>query len=555
MRMIIINRSKLLFICFFFLEMLVYLPFIQRGGFGPADELEILDIISNMGYRFIDTLNYYITTSMAPRPLSIIFRTIEFIIFKNNQLFYILFQLSVWMFSMYIIATVLKSLIGPRSFWIFLLFSSFPIFCSFIIYAPYLAIEYGFPTLFSGLSLLAFHRYSLNRNIRTYILGYTSSILAILFSSIIFPLLILAVLLPFLMDLNNIDKVRINIFIKSLIKYLGPLLIIGIIFFIFKVFVTPFFKQGDVYAVSQINTVSVIKAIYYYYAISIEPVLLLFESIRFINFSFTIVVLCFLVYFFYYLLRSSYDNEKISVQKNKREPYNRPFVFSVIICFLVCSGIFFISHQPCATYGWYNRLLMPSFILLSIIISVIVNRLLDTRWLGLIMIISFLWVFSMKLQINNFIQSWELREKIFLDISEKMKVYNHNENINIIACVPFFLKSNYNNEEVFFAKEFFSAGLRIYVNSTFEGNPFCWRSANDKNSYIKFPTLPDSNFIDYSNLWYYKFEEGDKFGSLRRINNKEQLAEVLQNVKEEMINYHPPIFRERIHLYFRSYFL
>jgi len=553
--MMISHRLKLVILFFSILELVVYLPFIQRGGFSPADDLLILDIMSNMGFRFNDTLDYYFSTTMIARPLSMILRNVEFIVFKNNQLFYILFQLALWFFSMSLIASVLKSLIGPRSFWIFFLFSSFPILCSSIIHAPYLAIEYGFPTMFSGLSLVAFHRYSVNPNILTYIIGYLFSIIAILFSSLVFPLLILAVSLPFLKNFNNIKNVKIDVLLKLMIKNFAPLFLMGIIFFIYKVFITPFQTGGDLYGFSRIDMTSVVKAIYYYYVISIEPVLLLLESIRYLNFSFIVFIIFCLVSLFFYSLRSSYKNGKVLGRKQKMEQFNWPFIYSVMICLFLCSGIFLISRQPCVTYGWYNRIMMPSFILWSIIVTAIIDRFLNTKWLFLIIIVSFLWIFSMKLQVKNFIQSWELREKIFLDISEQIKLNKQDINVSIIACVPFFLKNNYNNEEVSFGEEFFSAGLRIYVNPNVKGNPFCWRSVYDKNSYITFPKLPESNKINYSNLWYYEFVESDEFGSLGRINNEKQLDDVLENVKEGMINYHPSIFREKIYLYFRSYFL
>lgn len=57
-----------------------------------------------------------------------------------------------------------------------------------------------------------------------------------------------------------------------------------------------------------------------------------------------------------------------------------------------------------------------------------------------------------------------------------------------------------------------------------------------------------SDINDISNFWYYEYEEGSEKGILNQLDDKISLLEKFEEIKVNIINYHPIILREKIRL-------
>ena len=110
-------------------------------------------------------------------------------------------------------------------------------------------------------------------------------------------------------------------------------------------------------------------------------------------------------------------------------------------------------------------MLLPSFILISILLSNLFSFLFKTRCWLLIPCVLSLWVSSMFIQVQNVCESWEKRNFVSQHIVEKIKPHNDNELKLVLCDVPFYLKNNYNDEHVFWTTWDFDAFLKIKLRS------------------------------------------------------------------------------------------
>ena len=156
----------------------------------------------------------------------------------------------------------------------------------------------------------------------------------------------------------------------------------------------------------------------------------------------------------------------------------------------------------------------------------------------------------MIIQINNFIDSWEIRDKVYQDWTEKLNNANLGSQPYVLACVPFFTSNNYNNEEVYFA-HFFKAGLNLYGAPIIDAQVICWRSVARDDNYITTLNFP-IDFIKPQNLWYYEYDGKTERSKLDKINTQFEMEQKLKEINANNINQHPIIFRERILMKFRK---
>ena len=172
-----------------------------------------------------------------------------------------------------------------------------------------------------------------------------------------------------------------------------------------------------------------------------------------------------------------------------------------------------------------------------------------TKYFFISVIISFLWISSTIVQLNNFTKSWELRSKITEDIMINIKKINTDDNFLLVANVPHFLVKNYNNERVFFTTWNFKAHLKIVGDLNIAIWPVSHRILTDPMFYPNHNVLNKLNFIsDEQDIYYYEFEEGEDKSIFEYLGNKYDMLKKFESIKLEKINNHPIILREKIRL-------
>jgi hypothetical protein len=523
-----------------------YLPFIIYGGFGSGDDLVFVKRSLN-NPDFTDWVNDMLFSDAAARPLSSIFLILTHYLFKDYSSLYIISGIFTWLLSVLTMSIILKNYFDNTSVYIFFLLASFPVFATSIFSNPYLFTQYIIPILFWSLSLLCLLYHKFGKNFIYYFSGWFLLILSLLSLSYILPLLLITSFLP-VIDKNNPNKLYQNNSLLFLIfKYTVPVLIISLLFFFFKVYLVKFyFPDYNIYGLSPINMKSLLQSLYFYWTILIEVPIMLLQVIPHMM-KWNVFIASFFVFVLLIFLKTG------SIAKPRIYHNGKLLIGLVVISLLSSSSIFFISHYPSSTFGFYNRMMLPSFILYSVLISFSFGKLLYTRWFIFPITISILWVSSIIVQLDNSIKSWETREYIMNDISIKLNNENLQDEPILIANMPYFLNSNYNNEEVTFCTWSFDTHLQFFGTRDILTWPVCYRIVMDPSFYPNHNILNKlSTISDDSNIWYYEYEEGNKKGILHKLKNKQALLDKFEEIKIERINYHPIILREKIRIAFRN---
>jgi hypothetical protein len=211
-------------------------------------------------------------------------------------------------------------------------------------------------------------------------------------------------------------------------KYLGfSALIVG--FLVFKFFITPLYQDYDqFYGLS--NEFDLSKLLEYAFSIIVLIPILAFKSFFHSN-GLNLILIGVLVFALFMVLGNS-----------KERQVNQSLFFHILLGVVVCGSVFVLSGYPADTFGHYNKMLMPFFIYFVLFMG----RLLQRKKLWMSILIAIPCLLSMKIQLDNFVSSSKLRSTILEEIDQKLE---NEDQVHLVANVPFFLDNNYNNEHVF----------------------------------------------------------------------------------------------------------
>ena len=272
---------SILIMIIIFIIVITYFPYVVNGGFGVGANLGL--VVTSMAndslfHLFKEMMQ---NSFMHVRPISWIIASPLFAIFKDNPTPYIVMQLAVWFLSIIFVSYTIKQTMGKSTAVIFLLLSPFPFFASYTIFSNYYLIsEYGLPILFWSISLMLLHKHTINNSLIYYIFAYIILILGLFSSEIILPLLLITSLLPVIYE-NPLEKeFKINNSLVLMFKYISPVFIISVTFFIYKVFIIKLYTVGEYNAYGfNMGIKSFMQACYYFVTIFVEIPLMLIETI------------------------------------------------------------------------------------------------------------------------------------------------------------------------------------------------------------------------------------------------------------------------------------
>jgi len=547
----IINKNLEILIIFILLLIIAisYFNYIFFGGFGTGDDLTNVLRVTDQNYNLLESIKNNLLGNQASRPISLILKEIVHFFFRENVRIYIIFNILTWFLSVIFISFVLSNFVNKNINYTFILLSSFPFFSSAIFAGPYLFTSYIFCIFLWSLSIFFVIIHAKNNKKIYYFLSLFLIILSLLTLEYIFPLFILSALLPICYKLKEIGKVKRKFLIKLFIIYVLPLIIILIIFLLFKIYFVKFYANiNNIYGLTNINIKSFLQSFYFIIVILVEVPILLIESLKYLSKIKLVILAPILLTFFYLIIKSrKKDNYKPIFINNV--DLNKILIIIFLISLLSSSLIFFISFYPSTTFGHYNKMMLPSFISLSLLISILINNYINKKFFILPFIFTFLWISSMNIQLDNFVKSWEIRNLIAKDISSNIDKAKIKDNFIIVANVPYFLIDNYNNELVTFTIWNFEAHINLLNNSSYRVYPISDRIINDKNFYPNHNILNKLNEILISeDIYYYQIQENLKKGKLKYLGNKNDLINKIKEIKSKKINSHPIILRENLRL-------
>ena len=538
-----IRKHKILFTLIIIL-FVSYWNYILNNGFGSGDDISLLIYEGSKDISFIDSFikSYFNPTNIA-RPISTFLRVSTFKIFQENLFFYNFASLFTWLITITILSLSIKKLFGNTTRLIFILLGSFPFYCSTIFFEIYVFTSYMASIFFWSLSLFFLIKYSENKNKKDIFFGIFFTIISMLTLEYVLPLLLLNLFLPLInnyhLNLKDNDSIK-NILNKN--KFIYVLLFFILLFFIFKILsVKIFFGDENVYGFSFNGLNSILQSLYYFVVILIElPILLLKSLFNLLKIKYFIIVL--LLSTFYLFLSKINKSEKPIILKENL------FFYVLVLSLFGCSIIFFLSYYPATSFGYYNKMMVPSFILLSIITSVIFQKILNSKKILntiFVIFISFLWISSLNIQIDNYVKSWELREGILNNISKEIEKIDDINSTVLILNAPYHLSKNYNNEPVFFTTWNLQSHIYLLTAKKILSFPVSHRIINNANYY---PSHNINNFKskikDKKFLYIEYFENGSI--TVNKIDNYKKLKKKIEQIKKLKINNQNIILREKI---------
>jgi|TARA_B100001971_G_scaffold190562_1_gene193430 hypothetical protein len=525
--------------------MIVYAKHIVYGGPGLDDELSYLVQANN------DTLS--LSALIGPRPERFLYGLSQYVmagVFKEKFFLYIIAQLSTWVITIAIINKFIKIIFDENVGRIFYLLSPHIIFASAIVYSPYKVGGYELSLLLWALHINILMSYLSKNRITLYYLSYIFLLLSLFALEYIIGLLVISIIFPVIYKMINKEEPTRNLH-YLLVKFITPVIIVCISYFLFKVYISKlfFFTETQIYGFTPFSLKSLFQALYFFITILVEFPIMLIEVIPNL-FKWKVFFLAFGVTLFYFYLLNEFNKRKANINYKTNDRF---YVWMFLISLVSCSSIFLFSGYPSSTFGPYNKMMLPSFLIISILVSYCFSKMLTKSWMFIPTIISVLWISSMIIQVDNFVSAWKIRQLIMNDLKNQLQTVTLRENSILVANIPYFLKQNYNNEPVTYTTRAFKSHLKLIGAEEVLAFPICYRIITDRTFY------PAHNFINYlsdmnenSNYLYYEYEEGSERGVLEQLFDKISLLEKFDEIKVNKINYHPIILREKIRLAFKK---
>jgi len=512
----------------------VYYNFINNIGLGPGDDsnyllkFQYLDFYSLLKEEFLMSPN---------RPVSAFLISFFGKLFKLNSSYFAFVSFFIWILTILFINNIFSYCFKINFSKVFLVFSLFPFFCLSVFNRNHLFSSFIFSIFLWSLGLFFQKKFILEKKKIYYFLFIFFTLISFFSLEYIFSLFPLNFFLKKI--LNNEEK----FFDKNNFNYfIFPILIIVILFGCYKLFILPLlFKDNIIYGLS-IGWQSFLQSIYFFYSITFENIILLISSLLFAkNLDKLIILILILILF----KNIKVSNTQIKILDNKI------FIFSILSCVLANSFIFFISGYPSVTFSYYNRMLLPTFLLFSIFIGFYFNYMNFKKKIIFFLILS-LSLYSTKTQLDNFVSASKIRDTVIHDLSKKLKLLNLEKNNNyiLIANVPMFLNENYNNEEVFYLKWDITNRIEYANKNKIDIFPISQRLIMNKNYYPNHNVFFqfDKN-VDGKIILYYQYNlQKRESTKIIKFTNKEIFLKNLKELKLNKINESPFILNEKIRL-------
>ena len=512
------NEKNIIYILIFFI---VYFSYIFFVGFSPGDDTFHINFV-NDNPKIIDNIkeNFYMSPA---RPVGGLMIGFLHPILSDNSIFYNILSLSLWMGTGLILKKAFRILINKQFSELFFLIFSFPYLCFAIFYGNLLWATYIAFIFFWSISILFQIKYY-EKNLNKQNLFYLFFLFISIFTfELIIPLLIINILLP----LHYKKK------IKDIIYNFLFISIFVLTFFIYKIYLIPYFLDIPIYGVSELSLVSFLQGVYFFYTISVENLILLLESLKF---SYNIVSLSIFI-----LLIFLFRNYKI------QNSFKNNLILNIFILSLVSNIIvFFISGYPAITYGHYAKMLVPAFFSITFILTYIFIYYKVKRWF--LIIFTFLIINSTYIQIDNYVEATKIKKNLIEKLIINIKKNEFQKNDIILVNSPLFVENNYNNEEIVFT----TWDLKFIILNKTKINTNFWLISDrliNNSSYYPVANFMNSNYLrkeSSKQIRLFYFEYSDKFNDFEIFDNKADILKKIKYLKDNKVNPDRYILREKI---------
>lgn len=513
------NTNNLFFL---FLLFVVYFKYILFVGFSPGDDTFHINYIKdNPG--IIDNIvqNFLMTPARLVGGFMVgLFHPI----LTDNNMYFNLVSLTLWMGTGLFLKKTLKLLINKKFSDLFFLIFSFPYLCFSIFYGNLLWAYYILFLFFWSISFFSQVKYLEFKSKKYFFLYYIFFLISLFTFELIIPLLIINILLP----IHYKNK-------KFLIKNFTIIFSLSLVFLIYKIYIVPNITNLPIYGVSSFNFISILQGLYFFYAITIENIILLFQSIKFSFNFFSLSILILLI-----LLLKNFNHKKI---------LNKNIILLIFILSLISNIIvFFISGYPAITYGHYNKMLVSAFFSFTFLITYFFIYFNINKWL----LISFLFLIinSTYTQVNNYAKATKIKNDLLENLSKEVIKNNFNRNDIVLVNSPLFVQQNFNNEEIVFT----TWDLKYAILNKTQKNLNFWLISDrliNYSSYYPVANFMNSEYLrndsnDDIKVFYYQYENNPN--NFEIFQTKIEVLKKINYLKNNPENIDKFILREKIRL-------
>jgi hypothetical protein len=498
---------------------MIYLPLIIHGGIIVDDWGDIYPTLSCQNFYecYRSWFPLFSNRPLAPLPI-----TSLTMLFGLHFSYYLLLNSIIFLLALAITALIINSIAGVYEAFIFLFLACIPIIALPVIASPINQSTATFAFLYWSLSLASLQRYCLTRSKLAYITAYGLLLCGFLTYEVILPLLSLTLLLPYILNKENLKSSPK----KYLIKYLLPILFILMIVTIWQKALAPYLFGID-HSRLVLTVNSLYASILSWLDVFTNQIPNLFLKTKSFYNSFSLITsiifslgLCF-----------AYCE---SAKPYKPAKFNLRYFFAGILCLAGSSLIFILSGTTAESGGYQARGLSSTWLSLAILFSglagLIRQRIARFVYLVFLLIFGLLSTLSFSIQRDGYVQSWRLQNTILTNVLELSEKYKLPRGAIILGVVPQFIPNNYNDEIVFSQPWDFGAALSILSkNYISEGYPIDPNYSKLKGLMLSPNGVKGTNWggTNWKNLWLYKYDQERKMGDIVRILGENDLKDNL----------------------------
>ena len=523
---LIIKKNKNTFF-FVSLLLIVYFKYILFVGYSPGDDFFHVNFI-NDNPSILE--NIKLNFSISPgRPIGSIILGFAHGIFENNIIIYNLISILLWLFSGLVLKSTFKNLVNKEFSKIFFIIFCFPYLCFSIFIGNTMWSGYILFIFFWSIAFFFQEKFYRTNKINCFIFYFLFLFFSIFTFELIISLLTINALFPFVYKIDK-RKLLINFFL---------ILFITLSYFLYKIYILPKIFDVPTYGYSGISLKNVLQSIYFFYAISIENIILLFESLKFSLNFFSLII-----FFIIFLL---FKNFQI------KERFKNNLILLIFFLALVsCSWIFLLSGYPAVTYGHYNKTLVSAYLCFTFILTYFFLYFKINKYFIIFFI--FLVINSTFTQIKNFSSASNFKNSLINELSKIIEKNVIDKSDTIIINSPLFIDTNYNNEEIVFTS--WDIKFRILNKNNKDINFFLISDRLLKNkNYYPLHNFMNSKFLqkppsDENKLFYFEYRGSQSY--LEELRTKNDIYEKIKSLKANDTNVNVYILREKIRLFMKE---
>lgn len=515
---------------------IIYLPLIMHGGiiiddWGGVDSN--FDCPSVFNACILERYKDAFLAVFANRPLAPLPIVLSTVLFKTNFSYYLIANTAIFLIAVVVASVVISEVTGKIAAITFAFVAPIPLISMPLVVSPINLMDSTCAYLYWAFSLYLLLQFCKKKSWLAYFGSYLLLICGFFTYEVLLPLLVFNALLPLLYEEDLIKKSVKHYFIQ----FIFPLFVVLVIVFLWQKVIGPHFYIFS--SRLKFQWIHVIPSFLSWINVFIVDIPVLFKRSRqFLNPQ---IIFGSAAFVSFLLISWIYVGKRLDAPSKVVFRY----LLTGTLCFIATSFIFILSGAIAEVGGYGSRALSSTWLGFAFLISSLINLCFYYRsWIlrvfsgAVVLTLLYYSCLSFLIQRDNYIKSWETQLHVINDALTLINSSPVEKGAFIIANVPSILPKNYNDELIFDTSWDFPAALRIFTNRFISGgavldiknSKFHNIKVRDGRMSMEGPSEGKMGTSDFSNMWFYSFNEVLNKGSLTKVKNARDLKQQLESV-------------------------